>query len=466
MKHLHSVLAGVLLVGAHAGAQAPRCYDFRPVDALMNGTVSSLRLRGASLSLEKEGVRLYHKAFGGYTLGKVVPIASASKWIAGVLVMSQVDDGRIRLDDPLSKWFGSLPGEMGKATIRQCMSHTAGFDGWHPAISNRRLTLAQAAAQITKTPLRYKPGSSFHYGGVSMQMVGRVLELASKKDLETLLRERILKPMGITTIDFQGLGKTKNYRMAAGMRASLDDYATVLRMILNGGMHGNRRILSRAAIQEMLRDQTNGAVIRYTPQPDSRRYGIGVWRDRIDARGTILQASSQGAFGFSPWIDFERNVVGVFLVVNLIRRVAGPVNTLQAWTRAKLDPAGVLCFGRGSRSCSGTIATHASGIPTSGLVSFALTSSKAPPHTGGALLISAIGRTKGLPLLGAELWVGLSPALLLPSVTDNLGNARVAVPLAISRDTRLYTQFAWLSTASCGKLGQLATSWGLELRVQ
>ncbi|MCB9883483.1 MAG: beta-lactamase family protein [Planctomycetes bacterium] len=468
ISRIQAALVALAAATSAGLAQAPICYDFAAVDQELTRLVRRPALTGASMALVKDGRTLYRKSFGTYSGHEVVPLASASKWIAGMLVMSQVDDGKITLDDTLAKWFGpSLPGNMGRATIRQCMSHTAGFDGKHDAVDDRTLTLKVAVERILATPIPYDPGTTFYYGGVSMHVVGRILELASGRDLEVLLTERLLKPMGITSIDFQGLGPTKNYRIAGGMRTNLTDYTKLLVMLTHDGMYGTTRVLSEAAIREMFVDQTNGATIVHTPHPDSRRYGIGIWRDRIDTRGDILQASSQGAFGFSPWIDFERDLVGVFVVVNLVNLVYDDVDAIQRETRDIVDYAGVLCVGRGSTSCLGTVSSTANNAATRGASLFALQSTGAPPSTAGVLVLSATGLDQGVPFLGGELWVGLIPAILITAVTDGTGSSTIPLPLTTTPiGTHVFAQFVWLETHTCGALGQLDTSPALEIRVR
>lgn len=52
----------------------------------------------------------------------------------------------------------------------------------------------------------------------------------------------------------------------------------------------------------------------FDPELLSARYGVGMWRERVDDAGQLLEASSQGALGFSPWLDTERNLGGVLSV--------------------------------------------------------------------------------------------------------------------------------------------------------
>ena len=465
VKFSLSMCTALTALASVASAQAPLCYDFTSVDARMTRIVTTQSLSGASLSLSRPDRLLHRKTYGSYTGSEIVQIASASKWITGVLVMSQVDDQKIQLDDPLSKWFGpNLPGLMGQATIRQCMCHCAGFAAQHDALGDLTLTLEQAVNRILATPLRQSPGANFVYGGVSMHIVGRILEIASGKDLYVLLQERILNPLGMRSVDYNGFGVTKNYRSAGGMRCSLDDYMKLLVMLMNEGVYGTQRVLSAAAVREMFKDQTAGARIVFTPQPDDRRYGVGIWRDRVAASGSILQASSQGASGCSPWIDFERGLAGVVLLVDELRDVYGDIDRLQAETRSIVDWEGLLCLGRATSSCNGPVAIRGSSAPRSGDASFALRCARAAPLTAGAMLIAAKNLDQGLPFFGGELWVDLTTLILLPIATDGLGEATLPLPLTgVPPGLRVVAQAAFFETATCGQVGQIDSSAALEI---
>ncbi len=84
-----------------------------------------------------------------------------------------------------------------------------------------------------------------------------------------------------------------------------------------------RRVLTTLSVQEMTRDQTAGVPIKETlyrpfalldPSLPLMRYGLGVWREQTDPMGAAVEVSSQGAFGFSPWVDFPRHLTGVLSV--------------------------------------------------------------------------------------------------------------------------------------------------------
>jgi CubicO group peptidase (beta-lactamase class C family) len=130
--------------------------------------------------------------------------------------------------------------------------------------------------------------------------------------------------------DYNGLGQTQNPRIAGSIQTSAHQYARFLEMVLTGGVYEGTQVLTQASIDEMLKDQTQGLPIvdspwqtyeRPPPVVDEVRYGIGCWREVIDETGGIREANSQGAFGFSPWIDVDRNLAGVLAVKSRISRV-------------------------------------------------------------------------------------------------------------------------------------------------
>ncbi|HSE13272.1 MAG TPA: hypothetical protein VLB69_11615, partial [Rudaea sp.] len=122
---------------------------------------------------------------------------------------------------------------------------------------------------------------------------------------------------GITSIDWQGLGPTANYRISGGAQASLPDYARVLAMLVGGGVGNGRRILGAGAIATLNHDQTNGAALAYAPPTanGSTAYGIGAWIEPdVSVSADAPTISSIGKFGYTPWVDFAYGYFGILMV--------------------------------------------------------------------------------------------------------------------------------------------------------
>lgn len=298
---------------------AAQSIDLTAVDHVMEESLATLG-GSANLLLIHNGKTIYRKSFGNFTADTVVPIASASKWVSASVVMRLVEQGKLSLEDPVSKYIADAPPDKAKITLRQLFSFTGGFPFQNPCMNNHTtMTLAKCAGEILATPLQIPPGTGFIYSGASMMVGGRMAEIASGKDWNTLFRDEIAGPLGMTTMHFEAM----NPRVPGGAQSNMDDYGKLLTMILNHGMHDGKRILSEKTLVEMRTDQSGGVPIRQSPnagfgaidpQIPKTRYGIGEWLDLMDENGHGIEVSSTGAFGYTPWIDLKYNVAGVLLV--------------------------------------------------------------------------------------------------------------------------------------------------------
>jgi serine-type D-Ala-D-Ala carboxypeptidase/endopeptidase len=321
-------------------------HDFTAIDALLEQ--ASPELGGSAFIMIKDGKVIYRKAFGRYALDKVVPIASASKWLSGAVLMTLVDEGKLSLDDSVSKYLPEFSREKTAITIRHLFAHTSGLPPEAACRNDKRTTLERCANEIARIKLRAKPGEEFYYGGASMHVGGRIAEIVSNRSWNDLFVEKIAAPLGMAKTDFFAYGPTANPRPEGDGRSSLDEYARFLQLILDQGNFNGQTILSAAAITEMLKDQTQGARIVYTiyekhgdlePTLLNARYGIGVWREKVDEQaGGLIEASSQGALGFTPWIDLTRNLVCVLSVQSSFSRVMPVYLKLKQEIRRAIPP--------------------------------------------------------------------------------------------------------------------------------
>lgn len=328
-------------------AASQESYDFTAVDKILERAAP--QLGGCALVLVKDGKVIYRKAFGRFAPDKVVPIASASKWLSGAVLMSLVDEGKLRLDDPVSKYLPEFADDKAAVTVRHLFSHTSGLPPEANCRNDKRTTLEACASELARLRLRAAPGEEFHYGGVSMHVGGRVTEIAGGKSWNELFAEKIAAPLGMTRTDFFAYGQTANPRPEGDARGSADDYARFLQMILGKGQYDGQQVLSAASVEEMHKDQTVDARIGYTiyekhgdldPSLPRARYGIGVWRERVDeGSGELLEANSPGALGFIPWIDFKRNLAGVLSAQSSFSRVLPVYLELKKEIRRIVSPS-------------------------------------------------------------------------------------------------------------------------------
>ncbi|MDZ4850347.1 MAG: serine hydrolase [Pirellulaceae bacterium] len=286
------------------------------IDDYVEEMVRTLPLEGASVVVLRKDKVLHAKSFGLYDLETVIPIASATKWLNAALVMTVVDEGKLELDKPISEYLDWASGPMGAATLRQLLSHTAGFATNHLAEQPRDWTLEQSARDAFAMPPIGAPSEQFRYGGAGMQVAGYLAEKATGVPYAQLFKERITGPLGMsrTYIGFAQKLETPesitNPIVAAGGYSTAADYSRFLEMLVGGGTFRGKTILSKKAIAEMFRDYSDrkATLGARTNVGSLLGYGLGAWCNEIadDGAGTVVQ--SGGAFGTSPIVDVKNEV--------------------------------------------------------------------------------------------------------------------------------------------------------------
>jgi CubicO group peptidase (beta-lactamase class C family) len=334
-------------LGTAGPAQAVPIYDFTPVTAEMQAFVQTYSLDGASLRVNKAGNVVYRRAFGNYTLGTRVRIASASKWLSALTIARVVEKGQLRWSDTVGQYFPNVEPAKRAITLEQLFSHTSGLPGGDDfCMSNPLYTLETCANRILTSTMIGTPGKVFSYGGNSMQVAGRMAELATGKAWDDIFIAEMSTPLNLNATDFAtsstepGYVRTANPRIAGGVRSTLEDYGKVVDMVLaygcldlriDGGCLPGRRVLTRTTIEFMARDRTVGTVdISRPPTATGFGYGLGQW---IDPSSPLI-VSSPGAFGFTPWVDRNSQVAGVFLVDDVNTRLSADITDIRLMINA------------------------------------------------------------------------------------------------------------------------------------
>lgn len=323
-------------------------YDFSSVDKLLQDSLEQIGgtaqgdLGGAALILWKDGNIIYEKSFNlpnkDVSPTRLMPIASASKWSSGMVIMGLVDAGKLSLDDTCGKFFPTLTGDKAKVTVRQLFSHTSGFPGnlTGPTACVEDLqsdiTLSLCVDEVLKENLAGKPGQFLNYGSNSMHIAGRIAEIASGLNLpsgtcwDSLYAHYVTKPLEMdkTSFDVPPVFDTDNPRIDGGVFSTAREYLNIPILILQNGVFKNKRVLSENAVTVMNSDQTRNAIIAFSPYMQygflnenlpKTRYGVGCWIEVVNENTKeIEEVSSQGKFGFSPWYDKKRNLAAVLAI--------------------------------------------------------------------------------------------------------------------------------------------------------
>jgi CubicO group peptidase (beta-lactamase class C family) len=222
------------------------------IDDLLQQVVERKQVAGAVALLARDGKLGYLRAKGAQdveagkemTSDSLFRIASMSKPVTSVAVMILVDDGRLTVTDPVSKYLPEfknpkvLTPEAGgdaklvpasrEITIRDLLTHTSGLtyrfmaekpfaEIYHKAdicdgLSRPSFTMAENVRRLASLPLLHQPGSAYQYS-LSTDVLGRLVEVISGQDLESFVRSRIFTPLGMNDTYFD-LPADKTGRLA------------------------------------------------------------------------------------------------------------------------------------------------------------------------------------------------------------------------------------------------------------
>ncbi len=336
-------------IGFACSVRAVPIYDFTPVAAEMQQFVQVHQLAGASLRVGKAGNAVHRQAYGGYTLDTRIRIASASKWLSGLAIARLVEKGQMRWTDTIGQYLPQAPADKTAITLEQLFSHTSGMSPSEDScMSNPLYTLASCAQQILQKPLIGTPGKVFAYGGNSMQVAGRMAELATGNAWDDIFIDEMVRPLGLVGTDYAtastapGYVRSVNPRVPGGVRSTLEDYGRVLDMVLARGClvggfpescPAGQRFLTAATFDTMARDRRVGTTTFYSPPTTAGfGYGLGQWienADGVNPQTARPILSSPGAFGVTPWVDHGRGTAGVVFVDDQLSAVNADINDLR-----------------------------------------------------------------------------------------------------------------------------------------
>ncbi len=249
-------------------------------------------------------------------------VASCSKWYSAALVMTFVDEGKLKLTDTVGKFLPVLSQHgRGNITISQCLSHMTGIKapGLKESLAEMRNinSMDEAMNEIASYPMEGEPGKIFRYSNTGLQIAGAVIEKISRKSFETLFAERIAQPLEMKHTDF---GKGKVALPAGGALSTPDDYLNFLIMILNKGMFNGKRVLSENSVAEMQVNRVSKEVtVAYSPaEAGNFGYGFGEWVMETSTVNNVSRTvTSPGLFGSFPWVDNEKKYAGFLMAFYL-----------------------------------------------------------------------------------------------------------------------------------------------------
>jgi CubicO group peptidase (beta-lactamase class C family) len=311
------------LVMMGVGLSSPANDLFPSITSQVQDWVDRGYYKGCSVWIADDEKVLYQRDFGKHTDETEVYIASSGKWLASAAILAVVDEGKLSLDDPVSKWLPEFSNDpKGKATLRQLFSHTSGYPPYQPDDKPRDgyQSCAESVKHLLPLPLVTAPGEKFDYGGLAMQVAGRMAEVATGKTWETIFQDKIARPLGMTSTRFTPVDPGHTPMLGGGAVSTLSDYSKFLTLIGGDGVYQGKRLISEAGMQAMQADQVGGAAVKIDEYVERARgnmhhgvYGLGMWREEIDGGSNATLISSPSWAGTYPWIDKLTGIRGLII---------------------------------------------------------------------------------------------------------------------------------------------------------
>ena len=338
---------------------------FAGFDKRMKDEIKAGKIVGCSAMVVQDGKVVFQKEWGKRDHKKDLPVKNDTIWriysmtkpITSVAVMQLVEKGKIKLDEPVATYLPEFKDlkvlkrdgtevECERAmTVRDLLRHTSGLTyGFFGNSEVDKLykkksvlvfdkNIAETVTKLSKIPLLHQPGTRWHYS-VSTDVLGRVIEVASKKTFAEYLSENIFKPLKMSDTFFT-VPKDKLDRLAemyrpskdglkpankfasirfvsqdneyysggGGLCSTMNDYLRFSQMMVNGGELEGAKILKPETIKQMTTNQLTGKMA-------SRgfKFGLGF---RITNQGHFMWG---GAAGTRFWCDPKNKIAGVYMI--------------------------------------------------------------------------------------------------------------------------------------------------------
>jgi CubicO group peptidase (beta-lactamase class C family) len=397
MRRIHPLLlvlvAAISLTAASLPSTKPEDLGLsterlRQIHAMVQRHIDAGDITGAVMLVARKGQIAYLEAQGVMDLESKKPMtrdsmfrmASMTKPVIGTSIMMMLEEGKLQLGDPVSKYIpefkdmkvavlieaGHGPGNPPKfytmpaerpITIKDLLTHTSGLSsgpmGQSEVAKIRRQpteTLADYIPRLATTPLEFQPGTHWMYSpSDGFDVLARIVEVTSGMALNRFLKQRIFDPLDmpdtshypsdaqmsrlVTAYQKTATGLVKNenslsmsskvyFAGGGGLVSTIDDYSHFAQMLANGGELNGRRLLSPLTVKLM-----SSVHIPYTLPGRTLGEGFGlsvrVMQDAIVGNHRVSDGSFgwSGAYGTHFWIDPNEDIVAVMMIQTPIREM-------------------------------------------------------------------------------------------------------------------------------------------------
>jgi D-alanyl-D-alanine carboxypeptidase len=210
----HRLWSCMLMLLLMACTTAPAIAQLTSVDDYLMAEMAKRRIPGLALAVVQRGEVVKLQGYGIANLEWDIPVtpdtvfelASVTKQFTATAIMRLVEEGKIRLEEPISRYLADTPATWSGITVRHLLTHTAGLasleNGFHTLWANgARLnyTTAEMYAAAKEDPLSFAPGARWQYSDVGYFLLGMILEKVTGQRYRDIMTERFFRPLGMAS---------------------------------------------------------------------------------------------------------------------------------------------------------------------------------------------------------------------------------------------------------------------------
>lgn len=325
------------------------------------------RIPGAEVGIYRDGQALLTRGYGLANIEWKTPVApttlmqsgSVGKQFAATAVMMLVEQGKLSLDDSITRYFKDAPASWKPIRVKNLLSHTSGLAEYEdPARmvpgaifdSRKDFTEDELVKKIETLPIEFKPGDDWAYRNTNYALLGVLIHKVSGQNYLDFMHDHIFAPLGM--VSTRGLsdrdiipGRAAGYEIAAGQLKNQTWVSPSLNSTADGTLYFNvvdlekwdralygTRLLSRASLERM-----------WTPfvlndgSPNASHYGFGWVNDRLNGHRMIQHSGTWQGFTctINRFIDDKLTVV---VLTNLDGGHSSPVSMAHV-IAGMVDPA-------------------------------------------------------------------------------------------------------------------------------
>ena len=299
----------VALIVVRAASQVPAPDQADVVDTYIRAEMRKQRIPGLALLVSRGGQVIRAQGYGLANVELQVPVkpetifqsGSVGKQFTAIAVMMLVEEGKIRLEDPLAKYFPDAPPVWKEVTIRELLSHTAGFTDYPKSFDMRKdYTEAEQLKIVESIPLAFPPGTSWSYSNLGFLTLGILIHRITGEFYGDFLEERIFRPLHMQTARIISEAdivpnRSAGYQLVKGELKNQEWVSPTVNTTADGSLYFSimdlakwdralytEKLLKRSSLNEMwtVARLSNG-------QPNSGHYGLGWFVETKNGRRVV-----------------------------------------------------------------------------------------------------------------------------------------------------------------------------------